>query len=192
MADSTLRFRDRTVLENYLKDISKIPLITAAEERELARRIKDGDLIAKKKLVEANLRYVVSVANNYAGYGMPLEDLINEGNVGLMEAAKRFDPSLGVRFLSYAVWWIRSAILGALADRGRPVRLPRNKVSDLCRIFQASRRLGQEGGEDPSYVEIASEVGMSPRQVHQAMAVGRRHRSLDAVLEEEEGMMNDE
>lgn len=182
MPDSTLRFRDRRVLENYLKDISKIPLISAADERELARRIKGGDQVAKRKLIEANLRYVVSVANNYAGYGMPLEDLINEGNMGLIEAARRFDGTRGFKFISYAVWWIRQAILTAIAAQSRIVKIPMNRQSMLHKIGKIQNVYLQEYGRLPTTSEIAKELGVNDKNVMSTLTGASMPISLETPL----------
>jgi RNA polymerase primary sigma factor len=182
MADSTLRFRDRRVLESYLKDISKIPLISAEEERELARRIKSGDEHAKKKLVEANLRYVISVANNYAGYGIPLEDLINEGNLGLIEAARRFDETRGFKFISYAVWWIRQAILSAVAAQSRIIKIPMNRQSMLQKIGKIQNGFLQENGRLPTTPEIATELGVDNQQVIRTLVGASTPISLESPV----------
>ena len=153
MSDSIPICKDRSVLENYLRDISNIPLITAEEERKLSNKIRRGDKRAAQKLVEANLRYVITVAKNYAGYGLPIEDLINEGNMGLMEAAKRFDGKKGFKFISYAVWWIRQAILAAIASQTRIVKIPMNRHNMLRKIGKIQGTYLQEHGRPPNTFE---------------------------------------
>lgn len=169
-------------LAQYLSEISQLPLLTREEEQELAYRVQQGDEEAKSQLIQANLRFVITVAKGYQRQGLLLSDLISEGNRGLIEAAGRFDPARGFKFISYAVWWIRHAILSALADQGRPVRIPQNRVQMMHRILQTSRRLEQETGYHPSSVEIAEELGLESEQVDSVLATGRRHRSLDAPL----------
>jgi len=167
-------------LDQYLEDIGKIKLVTAEEEVELARRIKKRDEAALKRLVEANLRFVVSVAKQYQNQGLPLGDLINEGNLGLIKAAKRFDETKGFKFISYAVWWIRQAILAALAEQSRIVRLPLNRVGALHKIGKASSGLEQEFERKPSPEEVADELDMSTYEVEYTLKIASRHLSLDA------------
>src|SRR6056300_1606388 len=152
--------RDTKSLEKYFQEVSKIDLITADEEVELAVRIKAGDKRALDKLVKANLRFVVSVAKQYQNQGLKLSDLINEGNLGLIKAAKRFDETRGFKFISYAVWWIRQSILQAIADQSRIVRLPLNRVGALNKIGKAYSNLEQEFEREPSANELAKELEM--------------------------------
>ena len=149
--------RDSASLERYLADIAKEPLITAEEEVELARRIKEGDREALEKLTTANLRFVVSIAKKYQNQGIGLEDLINEGNVGLVRAAERFDETRGFKFISYAVWWIRQAILTAIAEQSRVVRLPLNQVGVISKLKKEIGRLEQQFQRPPTVAEIADE-----------------------------------
>ena len=173
-------------LERYLEELSHLNPLSQEEEQEVAHRVQQGDEEAKARLIQSNLRFVVTIAKEYLNHGMPLSDLISEGNLGLIEAAGRFDPTRGFKFISYAVWWIRHAILSALADRGRPVRIPQNRAQMLHRILQASRRLEQETGHRPSSAEIARELEVAPEHVDRTIAIGRRHRSLDAPLGDED------
>ena len=178
--------RDSKSLEKYLQDISKLHLITADEEVELAQRIKEGDQIALEKLVNANLRFVVSVAKQYQNQGLKLSDLINEGNFGLVKAAKRFDETRGFKFISYAVWWIRQAILQALAEQSRIVRLPLNKIGTINKINKTYSFLEQSKQRPPSADEIASELDMTVSEVKTSIKNSGRHLSMDAPLKEGE------
>ncbi len=178
--------RDTKSLEKYFQEISKIDLITAEEEVELARRIREGDQIALNKLVNANLRFVVSAAKQYQGSGLRLSDLINEGNIGLVKAAKRFDETRGFKFISYAVWWIRQSILQAMSEQSRIVRLPLNKIGEIGKIKKVYSSLEQTYQRPPSAVEIARELDMSASQVKLAMKNSGRHLSMDAPFEEGE------
>ena len=171
--------RRQRMLDQYLKEIGQIELITPAEEAELARRIKDGDEDALLKLVKANLRFVVSVAKRYQGQGLHLTDLINEGNYGLMKAAKRFDETRGFKFISYAVWWIRQSILQALAEQGRVVRLPLNRIGTISKIRKTSARLAQEKERLPNFEELASELDIGVEKIREAMQHTGRHLSMD-------------
>ncbi|MEK9173230.1 MAG: RNA polymerase sigma factor RpoD/SigA [Patescibacteria group bacterium] len=171
---------DSEALDFYLNEIGRIPLLTGEQERALATRVREGDEEACQKLVRSNLRFVVSVAKQYQNQGMTLGDLINEGNVGLMKAAKRFDPSLGFKLISYAVWWIRQAILQALSEQSRIVRLPLNKVGDLQKINRAKERLEKESGWPADAAAIADELGMSSEEVTRSLQIEGRHLSLDA------------
>jgi len=173
------REEDKT-LDRYLREIGEIPLISAKEEIELAKRIRNGDEKAIQKLVEANLRFVVSVAKKYQNQGLSLTDLINEGNIGLIKAAKRFDESRGFKFISYAVWWIRQAILQALAEQSRIVRLPLNRVGTLHKIGKISRSLEQDFGHEPSPDDIAKELELSQEEVDFTLNIRTSHLSLDA------------
>ncbi|MCK0145864.1 RNA polymerase sigma factor RpoD/SigA [Arenibacter sp. F26102] len=178
--------RESKSLDKYLQDISKIELITANEEVELAQKIRDGDQIALEKLTTANLRFVVSVAKQYQNQGLKLPDLINEGNVGLVKAAKRFDETRGFKFISYAVWWIRQAILQALAEQSRVVRLPLNKIGSINKIKKTFSYLEQAHQRPPSPDEIAKELEMSVSEVKQSLKNSGRHVSMDAPLKEGE------
>lgn len=178
--------RDTKSLEKYFQEISKIDMITADEEVELAQRIRDGDDIALTKLVNANLRFVVSTAKQYQGSGLLLSDLINEGNIGLVKAAKRFDEKRGFKFISYAVWWIRQSILQAISEQSRMVRLPLNKISEISKIKKVYSTLEQTYQRPPNAVEIAKELDMSASQVKLAMSNATKHLSMDAPFEEGE------
>src|SRR5216110_78089 len=167
--------RDSQAVEKYLQEISKIPMITPEEETTLAQRIKMGDQRALDKLVQANLRFVVSVAKQYQHQGLSLSDLINEGNLGLIKAAQRFDETKGFKFISYAVWWIRQSILQALAEQSRIVRLPLNRVGALNKIGKAYNALEQEFEREPSPDELAEQLDMSLNEVSQTMKISGRH-----------------
>lgn len=170
----------------YLGEIaSSIPL-SSSEEVNLARKIKKGDELARNRLVEANLRFVVSVAKEYQNRGVPLTDLISAGNVGLITAAERFDEKKGFKFISYAVWWIRQAILKSLAEQSRTVRLPLNKIGLLYKISKASRLLQQERSDAPKPEDIAKELDVPVEEVRETLLCGRSMRSLDATFKEEE------
>lgn len=180
MAKQSRRYRDEDrSLDLYLREIGSTPLITAQEEVKLARRIKQGDMRALEKLTKANLRFVVSVAKNYQNQGLSLADLINEGNIGLIKAAKRFDETRGFKFISYAVWWIRQAILQALAEQSRIVRLPLNRVGTLHKIGKISSSLEQTYGRNPSPDEIAKELELSETEVSDTLKISNSHLSLD-------------
>ena len=178
--------RESKSLDKYLQDISKLPLITADEEVELAQLIREDDQVALDKLVTANLRFVVSVAKQYQNQGLTLPDLINEGNAGLVKAAKRFDETRGFKFISYAVWWIRQAILQALAEQARVVRLPLNKIGSINKINKAYSFLEQSYQRPPSVAEIAKELDMTLSDVKLSMKNSGRHLSMDAPLREGE------
>jgi RNA polymerase primary sigma factor len=178
--------RDTPSLDKYLQEIGRVELISPEEEVVLARRIKSGDTEALKKLVNANLRFVVSVAKQYQNQGISLPDLINEGNLGLMKAAQRFDETRGFKFISYAVWWIRQAILQALAEQARIVRLPVNKIGSINRINRAFARLEQEFEREPTSVEIADNLEMIPEDVKEALKTNGRTVSMDAPINTEE------
>lgn len=175
--------RDTKSLEKYFQEISKLDLITAEEEVELARRIREGDQIALNSLVNANLRFVVSTAKQYQGSGLRLSDLINEGNIGLVKAAKRFDETRGFKFISYAVWWIRQSILQAISEQSRMVRLPLNKIGEISKIKKASSSLEQVYQRPPNALEIAGELEMNRDQVKLAMKNSGKHVSMDAPFE---------
>jgi RNA polymerase primary sigma factor len=181
LAKQVRRYRDEDrSLDLYLREIGETPLITAQQEVELAKRIKQGDQLALEKLTKANLRFVVSVAKQYQNQGLSLADLINEGNIGLIKAAKRFDETRGFKFISYAVWWIRQAILQALAEQSRIVRLPLNRVGTLHKIGKISSSLEQEYGREPSPDEIAKELELSAVEVSDTLKISNSHLSLDA------------
>ena len=184
--------RDSQAVEKYLQEISKIPMITPEEETTLAQRIKMGDQRALDKLVQANLRFVVSVAKQYQHQGLSLSDLINEGNLGLIKAAQRFDETKGFKFISYAVWWIRQSILQALAEQARIVRLPLNKVGLTNRIQKAYSQLEQEFEREPSAEELAEVLDMDIEEVTSSLGINARHVSMDTPLSEgEEGTLLD-
>ncbi|MEI8225822.1 MAG: RNA polymerase sigma factor RpoD/SigA [Bacteroidota bacterium] len=178
--------RDTPSLDKYLQEIGKVDLISPEEEVILARRIKSGDTDALRKLVRANLRFVVSVAKQYQNQGMSLPDLINEGNLGLMKAAQRFDETRGFKFISYAVWWIRQGILQSLAEQARIVRLPVNKIGSINRINRAFARLEQEYEREPSSQEIAETLEMIPEEVKEVLKTNGRTVSMDAPISAEE------
>ena len=178
--------RESKSLDKYLQDISKIPLITAEEEVELAQRIKKGDQKALDTLTKANLRFVVSVAKQYQNQGLKLPDLINEGNAGLVKAAKRFDETRGFKFISYAVWWIRQSILSALAQQSRIVRLPLNKIGSISKINKAYSHLEQVNERPPSAHEIAKNLDLTVSEVKHSMKISGRHVSMDAPFKEGE------
>ncbi len=178
--------RDTKSLEKYFQEIGKIELITADEEVELAVKIREGDQRALDKLVKANLRFVVSVAKQYQNQGLKLSDLINEGNLGLVKAAKRFDETRGFKFISYAVWWIRQSIMQSLAEQSRIVRLPLNKIGSISKINKVYSKLEQRNERIPTYVEIANELDTTVRSVAQSMKNSGRHVSMDAPFREGE------
>lgn len=172
--------RESQSLDKYLQEIGKVELLDPEEEIELARRIKKGDQKSLEKLTKANLRFVVSVAKQYQNQGLSLGDLINEGNLGLIKAAKRFDETRGFKFISYAVWWIRQSILQALAEQSRIVRLPLNRVGALNKIGKAFSTLEQEFEREPSASELAEELDMSLFEVADTLKISGRHLSMDA------------
>jgi RNA polymerase primary sigma factor len=178
--------RESQSLEKYLQEIGKVDLLTPEEEVELAKRIKQGDQAALEKLTKANLRFVVSVAKQYQNQGLSLSDLINEGNLGLIKAAQRFDETRGFKFISYAVWWIRQSILQALAEQSRIVRLPLNKVGSLNKINKAFSELEQEFEREPSPEELAEQLEISTEEVETTLGVAARHVSMDAPFVEGE------
>src|SRR5687767_5075020 len=173
---------DEGSLDQYLRDISAYPLIDRAEEVRLAQHIRAGDPEALDKLVRSNLRFVVSVAKKYQNQGVPLSDLINEGNLGLIRAAHKFDETKGIKFISYAVWWIRQAILQALAEQSRIVRVPLNRAGALHRIGRRSSTLLQELGREPTVEEIATDLEISEEEVARTLAISQSHLSLDAPI----------
>ena len=169
-------------LECYLKDIGRYPLLDRQQECELARRIREGDDDALHDLVRGNLRFVVTVAKQYLGQGLSLEDLINEGNIGLMKAARRFDERRGFKFISYAVWWVRQAILQAIADQSRTVRLPQNRTVVLHKVHRAFARLQQEYGRAPQPEEIAELAELKLSEVREALRIGQPEAHLDEKI----------
>lgn len=173
-------------LSMYLKDIEKIPLIGRDEEYDLAIRAKNGDAAARERLVNGNLRFVVSIAKQFQGRGLPLIDLISEGNIGLLTAIDKFEPEKGYHFISYAVWWIRQAILKAIGEKSRLIRLPMNKSADLIQILQAKSNLEKNGYDDASVEAIAAECGMDTQDVLEIMQIARDVSSLDAPVNSEE------
>src|SRR6056297_474537 len=178
--------REALSVDKYLHEISKEDLLTAEQEVELARRIRKGDEAALEKLIRSNLRFVVSVAKQYQNQGLSLPDLINEGNLGLIKAAKRFDETRGFKFISYAVWWIRQSILQALAEQARIVRLPLNKIGSINKINRALSALEQKYEREPSIDEIAKAIELAPGDIKDAMRSSGRHISMDAPLTEDE------
>ncbi|MDM7925727.1 MAG: sigma-70 family RNA polymerase sigma factor [bacterium] len=175
-----MKNRANQSLDRYLQEIGEVPLLSPEEEIDLARRIKKNDQDALEKLTKANLRFVVSVAKQYQNQGLSLGDLINEGNLGLIKAAKRFDETRGFKFISYAVWWIRQSILQALAEQSRVVRLPLNRVGALNKIGKAFSNLEQEFEREPSASEIAEELEMTAYEVSDTLKISGKHLSLDA------------
>ena len=178
--------RETASLDKYLQEIGKVELITADEEVELAQRIRQGDKIALEKLTKANLRFVVSVSKQYQNQGLSLPDLINEGNLGLIKAAQRFDETRGFKFISYAVWWIRQSILQALAEQSRIVRLPLNKIGSINKINKTYARLEQDFEREPNAEEIAEALDITESEVKESMKNAGRHVSMDAPLVQDE------
>lgn len=185
--------RETASLDMYLQDIARVELITADEEVVLAKKIKEGNQRALDKLVKANLRFVVSVSKQYQNQGLSLPDLINEGNLGLIKAAQRFDETRGFKFISYAVWWIRQSILQALAEQSRIVRLPLNKIGAINKINKTFSKLEQELEREPSYQEISEQMDLLPDDIQDIMRNSNRHMSMDAPLSfgEDAGNMYD-
>jgi len=185
--------RETVSLDKYLHEISKVELITSEEEVDLAKRIRQGDTIALDKLTSANLRFVVSVAKQYQYQGLGLPDLINEGNMGLIKAAQRFDETRGFKFISYAVWWIRQSILQALADQSRIVRLPLNKISSINKVNKMVIEWEQEYERPPSNTEIAEVLDLNEHDVREALKISTKPVSMDAPItaEDETGSMYD-
>ncbi|MEA1987163.1 MAG: RNA polymerase sigma factor RpoD/SigA [Candidatus Marinimicrobia bacterium] len=191
----TKRFKRRRVkqrkdanrsLSKYLDEIGHFNPLPPEEEIRVAKRVKEGDRDALKQLCEANLRFVVSVAKDYQGQGLPLTDLINEGNLGLMKAAERFDETRGFKFISYAVWWIRQSILQSLAEHSRIVRLPLNRVGTISKISRAAESIEGDNERTPNVSEIAQRLGVKPKEVSDAVRIAKRHHSLDAPFKEGE------
>ncbi len=190
--------RDTLSLDKYLHEIGKVELVSAEKEVELAKRIKNGDRVALETLIKANLRFVVSVSKQYQNQGLSLPDLINEGNLGLIKAAERFDETRGFKFISYAVWWIRQSILQALAEQARIVRLPLNKIGSISKINRAFSKLEQEFQREPTVDEIANLLETKPELVEDSLNFSGIHVSMDAPLRDEEAgnlydvMLNDD
>ena len=171
-----------TILDRYLEELGRYPLLSANEERETARSARSGDQAALERLIRANLRFVITVARRYRNKGLSLLDLVQEGNVGLVTAARRFDPDQGVKFISYAVWWIRQAILAALAKQGRPVRLPLNRANELARMVRVRAELRQSLDREPTDKELAQEARLSPASVQLAKRLSTSAVRLDAPV----------
>ncbi|MGZ3756153.1 MAG: sigma-70 family RNA polymerase sigma factor [Mucilaginibacter sp.] len=178
--------RESASLNQYLSDIAKIPMVTPQEEVILTQKIREGDQAALERLTTANLRFVVSVAKQYQSSGMTLGDLINEGNVGLVKAAKRFDETKGFKFISYAVWWIRQSILSAINEQSRMIRLPLNKVGDLSKIAKAASQLEQQYERQPTPEELAETLEITPEKVSDVLGHSGRHISYDSPFSNEE------
>lgn len=188
----SITLRESPSLEKYLQDISKVDMITAEEEIELAQKIRKGDQSALEKLTKANLRFVVSVAKQYQHQGLSLSDLINEGNMGLIRAAGKFDETKGFRFISYAVWWIRQSILQALADQSRIVRVPLNRVGVRNKLAKAAQQLEQTYEREPTAEELSEFLDMDLDEVSSTINLSNRHVSIDSPLDEDgEGSMID-
>ena len=170
---------DNGTLKLYLKEIGRVPLLSVEEEVQLARRVEKGDEVALNRMVEANLRFVVSIAKRYINIGLPLADLINEGNMGLMKAAKRFDCNRGFRFISYAVWWIRQSILQAITEQSKVVRLPANKAGELCRVEKVFNQLTQSLERPPTVAEVAAHLGVASHEIEEILKVSKDCVSLE-------------
>lgn len=181
---TVLKSESASMVDLYLEDVSRYPLLTPAEEDSLARRAQSGDPVALEHLIRANLRFVVSVAKRYQNRGLAFGDLIQEGNTGLVTAAKKFDPDQGVKFISYAVWWIRQAILASLARQSRSVRLPLNRATELARVLRVSEELKQTLGRDPSTPEIAIKAELKPAIVDMLLGINVSEVRLDAPIGE--------
>lgn len=186
MTNTNKHSNENTSLSLYLKEIEKIPLLDRDEEYKLAVMAKKGDSYARNRLVESNLRFVVSIAKQYQNRGLPLSDLISEGNIGLLTAMDKFEPEKGYHFISYAVWWIRQSILKAIGEKSRMIRLPMNRTADLVQILQAKTNLEENGYNDASIEDIAAECGMTKNQVLEVMQMSREVSSLDAPVGAEE------
>lgn len=181
--DASYAYDDANILSMYLKEINRIPLLTPEEELSLAKRAQKGDEFARKRMIEANLRFVVNVAKKYQNQGMPLIDLINEGNIGLMTALDKFDPDKGYHFISYAVWWIRQSVMKAINEKSRAVRLPLNRTNELLQIRKAQRSLMKDlSTDDPSMEEIGTLTGFEPEHVSNLLSISRDLISLDAPV----------
>ncbi|QEN07290.1 RNA polymerase sigma factor RpoD/SigA [Oceanispirochaeta crateris] len=182
---------DNNILSIYLKEINKIPLLTREEEDEIARKAVKGDQIAKDRLVRANLRFVVNVSKKYQNQGLPLDDLISEGNIGLINAIEKYDPDKGYHFISYAVWWIRQSILKAVYEKSRMIRLPLNRANELVQIEKVRKELTKINGEDPDAVEIAQNVGIHVEDVKKLMNISRDLVSLESPTHSEDSVLGD-
>ncbi len=182
--------RDTPSLDKYLQEIGKVPLLSPEEEAEMARKIRHGDVQALELLIKANLRFVVSVSKQYQNQGLSLPDLINEGNLGLIKAAKRFDETRGFKFISYAVWWILQSILQALAEQARIVRLPLNKIGSINKINKVFTELEQIYEREPTINEIAETLDLAPKDIKEAIKNTARHVSMDAPLVNSEDVTN--
>ena len=184
--------RETVSLDKYLHEIGKVDLLTAEEEVNLARRIREGDKEAFDHMIKANLRFVVSVSKQYQNQGLSLPDLINEGNLGLIKAAQRFDETRGFKFISYAVWWIRQAILQALAEQSRIVKLPLNKIGSINKVNRAFTRLEQKFEREPSVEELSEVLELAPKDIKEALKSTNRHISMDAPISpDDDGNMYD-
>ena len=172
-------------LDIYLNEIRRYPLLTREDELALARKARDGDAAAREKLVRSNLRFVVSIAKKYVGNGVPLEDLINDGNFGLVKAAERFDPERGFKFISYAVWWIRQSILVSVSENSRMIRMPMNRVGLAQRATKASRALEQDLGRQADAEELAKELGVTKKEIEEVQMYSQGHLSLDQPVHDE-------
>ena len=181
--------RDSESFDKYLKDINPKPMITPEREVELSNKIKSGSLRDKNELVEANLRFVVSVAKQYVGRGLDISDLVSEGNIGLIKAAEKFDATKGVKFISYAVWWIRQSILQSLADNSRTIRLPLNQINSLNKIRQCQSKLEQSLNRVPTSLELANELGLDLHKVELSLQSSQYVRSLDTPVSFDEESM---
>lgn len=176
------QFEDENILSMYLKEINRIPLLTRDEENEYARKAAAGEADARNKMVESNLRFVVNVAKKYQNQGLPLIDLINEGNIGLMNAIEKYDVDRGYHFISYAVWWIRQAILKAICEKSRTVRLPLNRANELLQIQKMQRKLFHDNGEEATAQELGDELNLSPQLIEDLLSISREMVSLDAPV----------
>ncbi len=174
--------KDENILTMYLKEINRIPLLTRAEELELAEKAQKGDKVAKNKMINANLRFVVNVAKKYQNHGLDFEDLISEGNIGLITAIDKFDASKGYHFISYAVWWIRQSILKAICEKSRAIRLPLNRANELVKIEHARKVVGSKKTEQQEYEEIAKMLNMDSNHVREMINISREMISLDADI----------
>ncbi len=180
--DSYTSREDASVLSVYMKELHKLPLLTREEEVKLATQAKNGDKRARERMIESNLRFVVKIAKNYQNQGLPLSDLINEGNLGLMTSIDKFDVEKGYHFISYAVWWIRQSIVKAINEKSRAVRLPLNRTNELFQIQKAQKALMHSNGEEPTVDEIARETNLDPGNVETLMSISRELISLDAPV----------
>jgi len=185
-----MKYDDDSTLSLYLKEINKIPLLTREQEDEISRKAVAGDKAAQARLIEANLRFVVNVAKKYQNQGLPLDDIISEGNIGLMNAIERFDPDKGYHFISYAVWWIRQAILKAIYEKSRMIRLPLNRANELVQIEKTRKAMLTEMGEDPSDAEISRLTGIKERDVTDLQAISRELVSLESPVYDERDSSN--